>query len=199
MGDRWGGWFAVSGREYDAEFSAELQRRRVAAVVRAMPGRYRDIDLEPDIAGWADRLAHGHVGNLVVTGKVGAGKTAAAWQAIHRATATGWRGAWAFWKATDLADALRPGDQQQQVIEQTRSTDLLVIDDLGSAGLTSSWQLEQMLRIIDVRWEWQRPLLVTSNLPPKDFRDALGARLTSRLQDSAFVVEMLVSDRRRAS
>ena len=58
--------------------------------------------------------------------------------------------------------------------------DLLHIDDLG-AERSSEWVLEQLYSIVNVRYEENRALVVTTNLDHEQLREQITPRTVSRL------------------
>jgi DNA replication protein DnaC len=65
-------------------------------------------------------------------------------------------------------------------LERLTAVDLLHLDDLGAEN-TTDWVLEQLYSIINTRYEDERAMIVTTNLPPEDLIDQLGERTVSRL------------------
>jgi DNA replication protein DnaC len=58
--------------------------------------------------------------------------------------------------------------------------DLLHIDDLG-AEVRTDWVLEQLYAIVDQRYESERSMVVTTNLPQDELEGQIGPRTVSRL------------------
>jgi len=58
--------------------------------------------------------------------------------------------------------------------------DYVILDDLGSTGVTE-WRKEIILEFIDMRYESQKPTLITSNLSTNEIFEAYGKRAYSRL------------------
>jgi DNA replication protein DnaC len=88
--------------------------------------------------------------------------------------------------------------------------EVLIVDDLG-AGRITAWAREVMHDIIAQRYNQQRPLILTSNLPmddeptgrrsasrsaegPLSLRDRLGDPLISRLYEMCKIVELRGED-----
>ena len=76
--------------------------------------------------------------------------------------------------------------------------DLLIIDDVG-AERDSNYMNEQVLQIIDARYQSGKPLIVTTNLNLKDVSDAENtpsARILSRIRGMCQPVQVAGADRR---
>lgn len=140
--------------------------------------------------------------SLTVVGPVGSGKSglavALSMARVERGEKVRWR------HSLDLLDQLREAEASQvSVSEVLRGVvafeGLLVLDDVG-AGRVSAYVAERLLQIVDGRVRENRPLLITSNLPPvaKGGRPSLAdiePRLGSRLAEG-LVVRWLAPDRR---
>src|SRR6188472_1444446 len=87
------------------------------------------------------------------------------------------------------------GDSYLAFFERLTSVDLLHIDDLG-AEKRSDWVLEQLYALINERYEAQRSVLVTTNLPHEELEDQIGSRTVSRLSQICDEVPLFGSDRR---
>jgi DNA replication protein DnaC len=82
------------------------------------------------------------------------------------------------------------------VYDLCEQVDLLVLDDLGG-GKTTDWTADTLYRLVDTRWAYQRPIIATTNLTAPDLREAVGARVASRLA-AGVQVALKGDDRRRA-
>jgi DNA replication protein DnaC len=72
------------------------------------------------------------------------------------------------------------GTNQYETIQKISGKKILIIDDLG-ASTNSDWQQEMILDIIDTRYEFKRPTIITTNLTNEELHKKLGARTASRL------------------
>lgn len=137
--------------------------------------------------------------SLMLLGPIGTGKTYEAYGALRLLAESGASLSWLFTTAADLYGRLRPrhGVDAEQVIEQAMKVRFLVLDDLGAAK-GSEWTEEINYRLINHRYEHERPTLITSNVPPKDLSVALGERVASRLHEMADRVALKGVDRRRS-
>jgi len=97
----------------------------------------------------------------------------------------------AFWPFKELASCLREEVKKdglyEVVINECKTCDLLIIDDLGSERATEfiTMAIEE---IFDYRYRNNKPLAVTSNLKLLTIRDVFGPRLVSRLAETCTVV-----------
>jgi len=87
------------------------------------------------------------------------------------------------------------GDSYLSFFERLTSVDLLHIDDLG-AEKRSDWVLEQLYALVNERYEAQRSILITTNLPHPELEEQIGSRTVSRLTQMCDEVEVLGDDRR---
>jgi DNA replication protein DnaC len=90
------------------------------------------------------------------------------------------------------------GDSYLSFFERLTSVDLLHIDDLG-AEKRSDWVLEQLYALVNERYEAQRSILITTNLPPPELAEQIGSRTVSRLTQICDEVEVRGEDRRYGS
>jgi DNA replication protein DnaC len=92
-----------------------------------------------------------------------------------------------------LAGALRDFDQSEDTVEWCQRAGLLVLDDLG-AEKGSDFLLERVYAIVNHRYSWERPTIVTTNLDLEQM-GALWPRMASRLC-SGVVVSLAGKDKR---
>lgn len=86
----------------------------------------------------------------------------------------------------------------QKYLDDLNRFDLLIIDDLGAERDTEfTW--EKVMNVIDARYRAGLPLIVTTNLEPKDFTDRgdiRRQRVFSRLKEMCVCLEVKGADRR---
>ncbi|MBI3913575.1 MAG: ATP-binding protein [Chloroflexi bacterium] len=147
----------------------------------------------------AQRFAEEPRGWLLLKGSYGCGKTHLA-AAIANARLN--RGASAlFIVVPDLLDHLRSTFAPASAVsyderfESIRSTELLLLDDLGAQSPTT-WANEKLYQLLNHRYNALLPTVITTNRELED----IDARLRSRLADSALcaIVTILAPDYRQA-
>src|SRR6186997_3037786 len=92
-------------------------------------------------------------------------------------------------------DAEPGGDSYLAFFERLTSVDLLHIDDLG-AEKRSDWVLEQLYALINERYETERSVIITTNLPHEELEEQIGSRTVSRLSQICDEVPLFGADRR---
>lgn len=86
----------------------------------------------------------------------------------------------------------------QKYLDNLNRFDLLIIDDLG-AERDSEYMWEKVMDVIDARYRAGLPLIVTTNLKPKDLYDPSDIRrqrIFSRLKEMCIFLEVNGADRR---
>ena len=86
----------------------------------------------------------------------------------------------------------------QKYLDNLNRFDLLIIDDLG-AERDSDFTWEKVMNVIDARYRAGLPLIITTNLGPKDFADRgdiRRQRVFSRLKEMCICLEVKGKDRR---
>jgi DNA replication protein DnaC len=196
-----------------------LNRGRSRGISSVIPPRYRGVsfdrppvsdmarDLQTKIAvnevrGYIDdleeRLQEGQ--GLWLFGDTGTGKTTLAMLISKAALEAG--KTVAIYSLPKLLARIRRtydsepgGDSYLSFFERLTSVDLLHIDDLG-AEKRSDWVLEQLYALVNERYEAQRSILITTNLPHPELEEQIGSRTVSRLTQMCDEVEVRGDDRR---
>lgn len=86
----------------------------------------------------------------------------------------------------------------QKYLDNLNRFDLLIIDDLG-AERDSDFTWEKVMNVIDARYRAGLPIIITTNLSPKDFADrgdTRRQRVFSRLKEMCICLEIKGEDRR---
>lgn len=104
-------------------------------------------------------------------------------------------GAW-FCRVLDLMRRLRQGSDSEDLISRYgRELLFLVLDDLG-AELATDFAVQAIYDLVDLRYAYNLPLIITSNLDIREIGGIYGTHFLSRLQEMGEVVELGGSDRR---
>ncbi len=196
-----------------------LRKGRSKGVASVIPPRYRGVSFErppvsdmardlatkgalADVRAFVDeldeRLDAGR--GLWIFGDTGTGKTTLA-MLISKAALENGRSV-AIYSLPKLLARIRRtydsepgGDSYLSFFERLTAVDLLHIDDLG-AEKRSDWVLEQLYALINERYEAQRSVLITTNLPHDELEEQIGSRTVSRLSQICDEVPLFGADRR---
>lgn len=193
----------------DPQSPGGLIRAAVQHNAEAIPLHYRSsVATAPELRTWVDALV-ADAGlrivpfvktgpSLLLLGPTGVGKTYQGYGAIRDLAVTGITARWIAATAADIYAALRPrhGIDSEKEFQRYAGADLLFVDDLGAAK-ASDWTEEVNYRLINHRYEAERPTLFTSNVPPAQLGSALGDRVASRLTEMCKHVVLKGNDRRR--
>lgn len=135
---------------------------------------------------WDPRLSA-----VVLAGDPGTGKTvAAAWYALTSPKSAVMR----FARASQLARASRFGAEWKAWL----AAPALCIDDLGSEYTDAKGSfLADLDELIDAFYSDRRPLIVSTNVPGKDFAERYSARIRDRLHECARWVPLAGKSLRR--
>ncbi|MFF3536428.1 ATP-binding protein [Streptomyces sp. NPDC002466] len=182
------------------------------ALLGGMPPRYKAAVADhPQVLAWVREVVEAAVApsrgarrqvttgpSLLMAGVVGAGKTHQAYGAVRKLVQSGVGVRWRATTAADLYAGLRPrpGVDSERELAAVSRCPLLIIDDLGAAK-ASDWTEEMTYRLINRRYNYELPTLITTNLAIKDLRSYLGDRVASRLAQMTTRVEFEEVDRRR--
>lgn len=194
--ERIGGWsFETYRRDCgDADGLAPLAiaEKWVADYVRSIPA---DRELEG---------LRGYAPSMFFHGQIGCGKTGLAWAMVRELCEQGVKSRLVNYRA--LLDAMKDCFARKLPITHALGVNtlpVLVLDDLGSETPTK-WAREQLLGIVDYRYEARLATVYVSNLRPSKLATFLGhddpvigERIVSRMTDGAIQVEFLGGDRRR--
>ncbi len=185
---------------YDVSTREGFLRRAVEMTDKRIPPRFLAATAShPDVAAWCEAFGPDSP-SLLILGRTGTGKTHQAFGAIRYLAAKGVTVGWHADTAPGLFASLRPreGTDTEGEYRKIAGVPLLLLDDLGAAK-SSEWTEEILYRLVNDRYEAMLPGLFTSNIPAGQLRDALGARVASRLAEMCQQVALRGPDRRRAA
>lgn len=190
-----------------------IAARRTRSLSRSIPKRYRGLSFDrPPVSDMPDyivRAVRAYVRELDraldegrglwLFGTVGTGKTSLAMLVSQEALAHG-RSVAIYSLPRLLAEIRTTFDEESdssytELLDRLTAVDLLHIDDVG-AEKTSPWVLEQLYAIVNARYEEERAIVLTTNLPVEELTTQIGARTVSRLQEMCEMLPLSGSDRR---
>jgi DNA replication protein DnaC len=133
-------------------------------------------------------------GIVYLSGEAGTGKTWIA-AALCRSRILALQPA-RFIRSNDLLNSIRAGFRvDTEVVDPFKALPFIVIDDLGAECFTD-WSVGYWYDLIDYRYNWLLPTVITSNLPLKDLKTKVSARVVSRIAESSMGVKLTGKDRR---
>jgi DNA replication protein DnaC len=187
------------------DLAATLTENATAALALNLPPMFLNaVPGQPDVRAWVQQFLTDRTTcpSLLLLGPVGTGKTHESIGALRGCVLGSAKNrrplTWHYTSHPKLNAELRPSpdDSHLAVYDLCEQVDLLVLDDLG-AGKATDWTADTLYRLVDTRWAYQRPVIATTNLTAPDLREAVGARVASRLA-SGVQVALKGDDRRRA-
>lgn len=201
-------WDALPQEEKDrrSQQAAEEETRRlraakeahVLALLEAVPPRYRSATVEHPVARkWVEDYVGGKTARgLYLVGPTGTGKT---WlmMGMYRALAELGLLGCRIVSMPKLLDELRPREDAAtwDTLNRYFHATVLFIDDVG-AHKPTEWAEEKFYEIVDHRWEWQRPIIIGTNIP-RDIGNVIGERSASRLAGMCDLLKLTGPDLRR--
>jgi len=68
-------------------------------------------------------------------------------------------------------------------LEAAKEADMLFIDDLGSEKISDEWGKEKINSLIDVRYNAEKPMIITTNLSAEEMIDFLKFKGINKISD----------------
>jgi len=195
--------------------SARVRRARSAGGASVIPRKYRGVsfdrapvtNLDPGAVRQVRRFVHNLSENLRqgrglwFTGDVGTGKTTLAMLVSKAALDAGH--SVAIYSVPHLLAEIRdtydrdPGERSyMDFFNRLAAVDLLHLEDVGAEKQTD-WVLEQLYSLVNERYEQQRSILVTTNLPFEKLEEQIGQRSASRIVEMCGDPVLLYGEDRR--
>ena len=191
----------------------QVERRRARSLSAVIPRKYRGVSFDrPPVTHLPDpivRALRGYVRSIEThldegdglwfEGDVGTGKTTLA-MLVSRAALDAGRSVAIYSLPRLLAEirATFEADTEGSYVdflERLAAVDLLHVDDVG-AEKTSPWVLEQLYAIVNARYEDEKAIVITTNLPQDELADQIGFRTVSRLKEMCEVLPLYGEDAR---
>jgi DNA replication protein DnaC len=190
-----------------------VSRARAQSLSGIIPRKYRGVsfdrppvtEISPAVTAAVKRFVNRIDDNiesgrgLWLCGSVGTGKTTLAMLASRHALEAG--RSVAIYSLPRLLAQIRTtfdddrGNSYVDLLDRLTAVDLLHIDDVG-AEKTSPWVLEQLYAIVNARYEDERAIVITTNLPQDELADQIGFRTVSRLKEMCEVLPLYGEDAR---
>lgn len=184
-----------------------FRKQQQEAILKVFPPRFKITNFDTETAA---KLERGQ--SFLFTGPVGTGKThkllevMAGW-ILEDCIAKSWmvvreiKQPWIFNHFMTVSDALRriklsfDRSGEVDVAEQMVNAKVLFLDDLG-VEKTSDWTREVFFNVINERYTWMRPMLITTNLTMQEIAKVYGDRMASRLVEMCEIRKFAGPDRR---
>lgn len=181
----------------------------VQAIQKSMPPRYPN--LEPD-EGYFEQMKE-HKKSYLLTGGVGTGKTRKLLEVLLAYIIKKAQPYMAFDDEPKMipasnikkyfltvTDVLRKIKDEFDhpatdggIMERMIQADILFLDDLG-AEKASEWVKEQLYTVINERYNWMRPVFITTNLTIQEIAENYGDRFASRIVEMCEIVKFSGKD-----
>jgi DNA replication protein DnaC len=195
--------------------AARVRRARSLGPSSAIPRKYRGVSfdrapvttLSPDVVRPVRSFVRDIEANLDAgrglwfMGDVGTGKTTLA-MLVAKAVIDAGRSV-AIYSVPHLLAEIRdtydrdPGERSyMDFFNRLAAVDLLHLEDVGAEKQTD-WVLEQLYSLINERYEQQRAILVTTNLPFEKLEEQIGQRSASRIVEMCGDPVLLYGEDRR--
>lgn len=197
----------------DQDIAEELALRsiihqRTWADAVNIPPRFRDASFENYVIDPNNRAAYNTLIKTVknyngewiyIMGPTGVGKTHLAYAIAKELANQGYWPRILKWSeiVRDMINVLR-GEGYSLLSEDYRNKRPLIIDDFGSTevgGYLADGVRDKTLELVDYRYDYQIPLIVTTNLTPLQIETKYGSRVASRLM-SGVRLQITGEDRR---
>jgi DNA replication protein DnaC len=123
---------------------------------------------------------------LVLLGATGTGKTHLACGLLRHVIEKGGTGQYT--TVMDMLGRIKAtfagkGETETNVMDELTKCDLLVIDEVGRS-LDSNYEVAQFFRVLDKRYQWQKPTVLATNLTQPKLREFLGEAVVDRLREA---------------
>ena len=157
----------------------------------ARPGSERCLDAAKNFAEHFDRHQVSGEG-LLMFGNPGNGKSHLAAAIVNavipRGKACVFRSVPALLKKLQETYRADARVSESEILAVLQDADLVVLDDLGAEKMTE-WAESMLYYIVDQRYRWRKPLIVTTNCDLEELEERIGTRTFDRLLEMCVLVE----------
>jgi len=157
----------------------------------ARPGSERCLDAAKNFAEHFDRHQVSGEG-LLMFGNPGNGKSHLAAAIVNavipRGKACVFRSVPALLKKLQETYRADARVSEFEILAVLQDADLVVLDDLGAEKMTE-WAESMLYYIVDQRYRWRKPLIVTTNCDLEELEERIGTRTFDRLLEMCVLVE----------
>lgn len=190
-----------------ADTIAWLAQQAADNIDRFTPVKFhRPISLDPRVTAWIESFIRDPqtATSLLLIGATGCGKTHNGYAALRAAVVGAYRrNIRTTYRAVTYPDFVAetrpaPDDAHIDALAKYTGCHLLFMDDLGADTKTTDWSNTTLFRLVNARWENDRPTIWTTNRNITELTAALGDRIVSRIWESRRVV-LTGPDRRRVT
>jgi DNA replication protein DnaC len=131
--------------------------------------------------------------SLVFYGKPGSGKTSLATTVFKQIICNGLVDSALWVNSSDLPTMVRAtygtSTSEDDVIDKYKMTDLLLLDDFGRGNITKHAE-DLTYRVMDYRYRWDLPLIVTTNDDPRELVEKFDMAVVQRVASTAAWIRM---------
>lgn len=185
-----------------------MNSRKIIEVNKELPIKFADADFND----FKDKTVENHIKEIIrdgdswglyLHGETGTGKTRMVYAILNYINNKTELSS-VLIKSTDIIDAVKAGykdlspyddgyEKQQDEINFLKDLGnykgLLIIDDIGAEKFSEA-VITEYYKIINERYEWNRPTIYTSNYSLKDLINKVGERIVSRIIRTTKPIEL---------
>lgn len=170
-------------QSFDASFYADEKSSDLKRTYRERAVSIRNASMK-----FVKDIASGNeTSGLLFLGGVGSGKTFMAAACANALIEQG--DEVKFIVVPDFLDEIRDSFRQSSdvnendLMREVKNVPVLILDDLGAHNYTD-WSIKTLFAIINYRVNYEKPLIVTTNLEQNQIEELLGSRVCSRLMEA---------------